>query len=117
MLEAIAILLLQAGGPNVVAHAPRPLTPMSDQALAAERSGPIAGAPTSAASAPARMTSSEWAARFDSSVMPVRLTTQIIETMMQPDRGDLGFYSGFLLTPGTTISVAATINGRDFQLR
>ena len=63
------------------------------------------------------MTSSEWAARFDSSVMPVRLTTQIIERMMQPDRGDLGFYSGFLLTPGTTISVAATINGRDFQLR
>lgn len=47
MLEAIAILLLQAGGPNVVAHAPRPLTPMSDQALAAERSGPFAGAPMS----------------------------------------------------------------------
>ncbi len=117
MLEAIAILLLQAGTPSAAPWAPQGPAPLSDEALAMERSGPVAAPLRAMRSASSASMPFDWADRFDSSVMSVRLTTQIVEAMMQPERADFGFYSGFLLTPGTTINVTATIDGRDFQLR
>ena len=116
MLETIAVLLLQATTPTSPVWTPT-AAPLSDEALALQRSGPLSDGIGLAGPAAPFASVTEWAGRFDSSVMPARLTTQIVEAMMQPDRADFGFNPGFLLTPGTTVTVLATINGQDFELR
>lgn len=118
MLETIAVLLLQASTPTSAAWGP-PGAPLSEEALAMERSSPLPRPLRPAVHTAPLRTGMDWAGgdRFDYRALSVSLTTQIVAAMMQPDPADFGFNPGFLLTPGTTVTVLATVNGRDFELR
>lgn len=117
MLETIAVLLLQASSPATPVWTAATATPMSDEALLLERAGPRPRGLRTTVSSASNVSASDWSDRFDSAVMSVRLTTQVVEAMMQPDVASFDFNPGFLLTPGTTVTVLATIDGRDFALR